>query len=363
METTSFFQHEQQGSLAFSLEESEFLNRSMDQPFDDHVLDDLFDLVEDGMEETEGGVAYDVVSEIYPEPVSSVDCSLPNINCLRPQPTPSPQPSDDWMNQTYHQVLQDKDNTEGKLCAPLMEGIGGFVNVYLMVDPSTDTVWVPRQIVQCRIGDKIETEEFGPFPLPAFDKKAIADFTKHVIMQQAPQNSVQNSTLMNEADFRPDTSSSLSSALPYASMERAVSPETVISSAISISSSKSAKFSEPGPLKALSAYNFFFRDERERILNGGDNEYDLTHQEKLLQAHWNRDRNQKRRHRKSHGKISFTTLSRLISQRWKQLDETRKDFYREIASKDWQRYQHELQECKGHFENRLDSRFPLSLIG
>jgi HMG (high mobility group) box len=109
----------------------------------------------------------------------------------------------------------------------------------------------------------------------------------------------------------------------------------------------------PTPLRALSAYNFFFRDERERILNGsGDDDNDanmdwsVSRQEKLLQSHWTRDRTVKRRHRKTHGKISFATLSKRISQRWKELPESQKIFFGEVAAKDWERYHRELAKQK-----------------
>ena len=109
---------------------------------------------------------------------------------------------------------------------------------------------------------------------------------------------------------------------------------------------------EETPLRALSAYNFFFRYERERILNskGDDGDCDLDVSEKnkeaLLKSHWNRDRTVKRRHRKSHGKISFAKLSKTISQRWNELPEHEKKFFTEVATKDWERYHREMEQQK-----------------
>jgi len=105
------------------------------------------------------------------------------------------------------------------------------------------------------------------------------------------------------------------------------------------------------PLRALSAYNFYFRDERERILNGGDPEYTEEKKQALLAGHWFRDRTVKRRHRKTHGKVSFTTLSKLISQRWRDLDADHKEFYRTIAQEDLDRYQRELGNLNGNGED------------
>jgi HMG (high mobility group) box len=84
----------------------------------------------------------------------------------------------------------------------------------------------------------------------------------------------------------------------------------------------------------------------DRILNGGEHEWTVDKQQLLLAAHWNQDRTKKRRHRKSHGKIDFTSLSRLISSRWKELPDGRKDFYRQVAAQDWERFQRELDEYK-----------------
>ena len=109
---------------------------------------------------------------------------------------------------------------------------------------------------------------------------------------------------------------------------------------------------EQAPIRALSAYNFFFRYKRERILNssadGGDIYLDLSekNQEAMLKSHWNRDRTVKRRHRKSHGKISFAELSKKISQCWKELPEHHKNFFNEVAARDWARYHREMEQHK-----------------
>lgn len=129
------------------------------------------------------------------------------------------------------------------------------------------------------------------------------------------------------------------------------------SSSSSSDESSAAEFSPPPtppvnahpdlpPLRALSAYNFFFRDERERLLYGGELCLDSAKCNALLTQHWSRDRTQKRRHRKTHGKIPFTELSKIVSRKWKGLDDQQKNFYRRVSSLDWERYQKELEDFK-----------------
>jgi hypothetical protein len=114
------------------------------------------------------------------------------------------------------------------------------------------------------------------------------------------------------------------------------------------STSKSTKkYQEEDVLRPLSAYNFFFADERDRLLNAGKKEdtsvesYDKR-KERLLAQHVAKDRSKRRPHRKTHGKITFTTLSKLIGKRWRQLPEVEKNFFKEVAKADLMRYHDEL---------------------
>jgi hypothetical protein len=110
------------------------------------------------------------------------------------------------------------------------------------------------------------------------------------------------------------------------------------------SPSKSPKKEDEDVLRPLSAYNFFFSDERDRLLNGKDTSmksYEMR-KEQLLAQHVAKDRSKRRPHRKTHGKITFTTLSKLIGQRWRQLPEVEKNFYKEVAKADLMRYHDEL---------------------
>jgi HMG (high mobility group) box len=114
--------------------------------------------------------------------------------------------------------------------------------------------------------------------------------------------------------------------------------------------------------KPLTAYNYFFRFERERLLvcDSGDTGeslrgvfYDyhkwtkdntMVFQRKVLTDQWNRDPTVKRKHCKSHGRISLANLSKHIAASWKNLPDSAKNVFREIAAADYQRYKMETAQ-------------------
>lgn len=190
--------------------------------------------------------------------------------------------------------------------------------------------------------------EHNPQPLPMFVHSMVShnDWLKFDGMKQGPMNGYRKfdsdnypqGTSLHEAMTRSMRNQDLPLVKPFD---------------VTNHSSSSALEEEKKPLKTLSAYNFFFRHERERILaddkdhESDDEFYSFSKKQSLLYDHWYRDRSQKRSHRKSHGKISFATLSRIVAQRWKALPENRKKFYQDLAAEDLKRYRHEIlqREC------------------
>jgi len=120
------------------------------------------------------------------------------------------------------------------------------------------------------------------------------------------------------------------------------------------------------PQRPLTAYHIFFQIEREFIIqttagpnaNGNDDS-----EKKLLRNVPNRyaaiklrpdwyagpGKRQKRKHRKSHGKIGFFELSSLISTRWATLEKKHADvkkFVHDIAARELYEYKEEMERWK-----------------
>ena len=119
------------------------------------------------------------------------------------------------------------------------------------------------------------------------------------------------------------------------------------------------------PKRPLSAYNFYFQLERERIINSSDEDRDLTviytvddvarlTLTQQRKAKENKPK-EKRSHRKTHGKISFGDLARTIANKWKQLDKTAKEIFEGSASIEKERYRKELGEWNKQMKKWKDA--------
>eukprot|EP00529_Nitzschia_sp_RCC80_P018800 CAMPEP_0113494682 /NCGR_PEP_ID=MMETSP0014_2-20120614/29230_1 /TAXON_ID=2857 /ORGANISM="Nitzschia sp." /LENGTH=518 /DNA_ID=CAMNT_0000388577 /DNA_START=343 /DNA_END=1899 /DNA_ORIENTATION=- /assembly_acc=CAM_ASM_000159 len=86
------------------------------------------------------------------------------------------------------------------------------------------------------------------------------------------------------------------------------------------------------PTRPLSAYNLFFRKERASMLGDA--------------APPSLEKGQKRVHRKTHGKIGFADMARIIGAKWKELAAEDKKEFEDVASKEKARYSKELSEWK-----------------
>jgi HMG-box domain len=80
------------------------------------------------------------------------------------------------------------------------------------------------------------------------------------------------------------------------------------------------------PQRTLTAYSLFFQVERKRIIyDESDRSY--THAEIIRTLEERRRPKPRRKHRKSHGKVGFTELVKIISSKWRSLDKETKKFF------------------------------------
>jgi len=97
------------------------------------------------------------------------------------------------------------------------------------------------------------------------------------------------------------------------------------------------------PRRPLSAYNIFFKVQRQLIITGRQDDItDITVVNEIAKASGDCDKQKKRVHRKSHGKIGFADLARSISPRWKGCRKDVKERFEELARKEKERYYDEV---------------------
>lgn len=108
--------------------------------------------------------------------------------------------------------------------------------------------------------------------------------------------------------------------------------------------------------RPLSAYNFFFKEEREKIIKIVNSENPFA---KDIQpdkdAEDYLDEEAVGRLKKEGGKISFEEMGKIIGARWKNIDPDRLGKYSELAAEDTERYKNEMQAYNGRQEAKMRS--------
>jgi hypothetical protein len=143
------------------------------------------------------------------------------------------------------------------------------------------------------------------------------------------QHSIRQGSLgtPNHGDFRATWSDASTEALDDLGTTSLVKEKT--------SRPKKAKH-DSKPKRPLSAYNLFFSEERERILEEIPDKASVA-------PHASQIRPRKGKPR-PHGKIDFQSLAKMVGKRWKDLDAETVAIYKQKAADDLARYRNEMVE-------------------
>jgi hypothetical protein len=106
------------------------------------------------------------------------------------------------------------------------------------------------------------------------------------------------------------------------------------------------------PKRPLSAYNFFFKEEREKIIKVVLAE-DPAAVKQDPEDDGFLDAETIGRLKKEGGKVSFEEMGKIIGQRWKNINPDRLSKYSELAAEDTERYKTEMQAYNGRQEAKM----------
>jgi hypothetical protein len=106
------------------------------------------------------------------------------------------------------------------------------------------------------------------------------------------------------------------------------------------------------PTRPLSAYNIFFKEERQKILQGSP---DSADSDGVLDK---KPSAKKSKSSKTKRKVGFEDMAKIIAQRWElvKADANQKRYYQDLADQDKRRYQTELAEWKRQRSDELTER-------
>jgi hypothetical protein len=114
---------------------------------------------------------------------------------------------------------------------------------------------------------------------------------------------------------------------------------------------KAWKRPEDRPKRPLSAYNLFFQIARERIINGDDS-WEFTAEDiRMIGIGSPQGGSKTRRHRKTHGKIGFQDLAKMIASKWRALETENRVHFDCRAAVEKQRYTKEMEKWNKEKKN------------
>jgi len=232
-----------------------------------------------------------------------------------------------------------------------------FVSIFVSVDMAHQIISVPEQILsyQTAAGQSLHASvgPTQPFHMPLADialmlqnasllpmcsLSAAASIAQTSVGSHVPQ-------FCTSVSFPPTINAEPANSVSALPSVYKTSQQTASTDISRPSMDATAGFHpELPPLPPLSAYNFFFRDERDRIIHGGVLQCTSEHEQEILHKYWYQDRTKRRKHRKVQGCVDFSTLSKKIAQRWRTLSSSEKQFFRRVAAKDYERSKQENRQ-------------------